>query len=137
LGVDLQDGGLGSGAGADADVRQFLIWSANLPLDPDVSQDARMMVPIFYDGARKQTKLWVFLGWSAQGLTVSFTKEPTVTVTSASSWMPRSSMHAFCQPVCRWRRRSSPKCTSANYWTARRFGATVTRIARPKRSSPI
>jgi hypothetical protein len=84
LGIDLQDGGLGSGAGADADARQFLNWSANLPLDADVGQDSRMMVPVFYDLARNKTKAWIFLGWSAKALTVSFTKEPTVTVTNAA-----------------------------------------------------
>lgn len=86
LGMDPQDEKLGAGAdaiaNADAASREFLNWSANMLRDADVSQDARMMVPVFYDLARKKTKVWLFMGWSAKKLKVSFTRRPTVTVTN-------------------------------------------------------
>ena len=39
-----------------------------------------MIVPIFYDLGRKKTKAWVFLGWSARPLDISFAEPPSVEV---------------------------------------------------------
>ena len=72
--MDVDSADLGSGAGPEADAQRFLAWGANLPLDADVGQDARMLVPVFYDLQRKQTKVWVFLGWSTQGISISLAK---------------------------------------------------------------
>jgi hypothetical protein len=44
--------------------------------DPDLGRDARMMVPVFYDLQRGMTKVWAFLGWAAEPLTVSFAQRP-------------------------------------------------------------
>ena len=71
---------LGSGKGAEADAAEFQAWRATLKSDPDLGRDARMMVPVFYDVLREKTKVWVFLGWSARPVTISFTKAPTAKV---------------------------------------------------------
>jgi hypothetical protein len=57
---------------------QFSRWMAELPSDPDVGQDARMMVPVFYDVGRRQTKVWGFLGWTVRRLSVDFATPPRV-----------------------------------------------------------
>lgn len=90
---------LGSGRGDAADAAPLPAWSRQIADDPDVSQDARMMVPVFYDVQRKLTKVWVFLGWSRRPLTVSFAKQPTATVFDAAgqpagSDAPRLAFHA-------------------------------------------
>lgn len=36
------------------------------------------MVPVFYDVARGQMKVWAFMGWDTQGLIVSFKNAPEV-----------------------------------------------------------
>jgi hypothetical protein len=45
---------------------------------PDLGQDARMMVPVFFDVERRKTKVWAFLGWRQIGLTVGYEKPPSV-----------------------------------------------------------
>ena len=79
---------LGSGEGpADEsearDAEAFMAW-AERGADPDLDRDARMMVPVFYDLFRAKTKVWAFLGWSKQPVTVSFTRRPKVRVLDAS-----------------------------------------------------
>lgn len=54
--------GLGPPDGANADVRCFAAWRAKLQSDPDISSDLRMLVPVFRDERRKQTKVWAVLG---------------------------------------------------------------------------
>jgi len=39
-----------------------------------------MMVPVFYDLQRRQTKVWVFLGWTARTLRVTYRKRPRFVV---------------------------------------------------------
>ncbi|XXT25341.1 hypothetical protein WME94_27815 [Sorangium sp. So ce429] len=73
-----QDGSLGSGRGREHDAQAFRRWIARD--DRDVGRDARMMVPVFHDLDRQQTKAWVFLGWSAQRVLVSFRSPPVVRV---------------------------------------------------------
>ncbi len=58
----------------------FREWAESLAHDPDLKQDNRMMVPVFYDVQRKQTKVWVFLGWTSRPLVASFAKPPKVEV---------------------------------------------------------
>ena len=55
-------------------------WAPSCGEDPDLGQDARAMVPIFYDIERRKTKVWLFLGWSTQDLDVSFSRPPRVAV---------------------------------------------------------
>lgn len=58
----------------------FRKWAESLAQDPDLKQDNRMMVPVFYDVQRKQTKVWVFLGWTSRPLVAAFAKPPKVEV---------------------------------------------------------
>ncbi|WP_437321814.1 hypothetical protein [Sorangium sp. So ce385] len=73
-----QDGALGSGRGREHDVEAFRRFRAQD--DPDLGRDARMMVPVVYDRERRKTKVWVFLGWSAERVLVSFQQPPLVRV---------------------------------------------------------
>ena len=70
---------LGMGGGEDSDHDYFLNWAKERQ-DPDLSRDARMMVPIFYDIEKRKTKVWVFLGWSWFALTVNFAIPPKVRI---------------------------------------------------------
>lgn len=74
----------GLGQGDQADVAHLLRWAANLDLDSDLATDARMMVPVFYDLQRNQTKVWVFLGWSEQSASCNFSKPPKAQVLDAA-----------------------------------------------------
>ncbi len=57
----------------------FADWREGARSDPDVSGDARMMVPVFYDVQRRQTKVWALLGWRATPVAVSYRVPPAVT----------------------------------------------------------
>lgn len=70
---------LGSGAGPAADQDLLHDWWATAEEDADLSQDIRMMVPIFYDLGRKKTKVWIILGLLPQGLTIDYDRHPRVT----------------------------------------------------------
>lgn len=67
---------LGMAAATDDEARQFREWAAG----PDVTEDVRMMVPVFYDAMRRRTKVWVVLGWAYRTLAVSFATPPAVEV---------------------------------------------------------
>jgi hypothetical protein len=56
----------------------FAKWRGDLSRDRDASRDARMMVPVYYDLQRKQTKVWAFLGWRRVPVVASFEKEPLI-----------------------------------------------------------
>jgi hypothetical protein len=71
LGVDPPAGGEEAGG-------CFAAWRAELAADRDVSRDARMMVPVFYDRERRKTKVWAFLGWRTTPVDVGFRREPRV-----------------------------------------------------------
>jgi hypothetical protein len=64
----------------DLDRERFDAWAKDLEADPDLGQDARMMVPIFYDRERRQIKVWAFMGWTARTVSVSFSRTPTAQV---------------------------------------------------------
>jgi hypothetical protein len=67
-----------AGADPEAGAARFLKWSANLDHDADIGQDARMMVPVFFDLQRRKTKVWVVMGWTGRTVCASFAKPPTV-----------------------------------------------------------
>lgn len=69
-----------TGTDAKADIAWFLKWSANLDHDVDIGQDARMMVPVFFDVQRRKTKVWVVLGWMSRQVCISFATPPRVQV---------------------------------------------------------
>ncbi|MFC1705498.1 hypothetical protein ACFL59_01595 [Planctomycetota bacterium] len=64
-------------AGTDGAVDAFLEWEQHFESDPDVGQDTRAMVPVFYDVERRKTKVWLMLGWTSKPVRVSFEKRPT------------------------------------------------------------
>jgi hypothetical protein len=56
----------------------FRAWLTSLDKDPDLGQDIRMMVPVFYDQARRKTKVWAVLGIATTPLSVSYITQPAV-----------------------------------------------------------
>jgi hypothetical protein len=69
--------GMPSDAKPGADEAAFHNWARDADKDADVSRDARMMVPVFYDINRKKTKVWAFLGWSSRPVIIGFARPPT------------------------------------------------------------
>lgn len=63
---------------------EFARWAKELAGDPDLKQDNRMMVPVFFDVQRRQTKVWAFLGWRSRPLEATFAKPPKVEVTGVA-----------------------------------------------------
>jgi hypothetical protein len=54
----------------------FRAWKPGA--DPDLGGDIRMMVPVFHDLDRGQTKVWAVLGWSSRQIEVGFAVPPDV-----------------------------------------------------------
>jgi len=67
---------LGLAVASEAETRQFREWAEA----PDVAEDVRMMVPVFFDIDRRKTKVWAILGWAKRWLVVSFDTPPTAHV---------------------------------------------------------
>ncbi len=55
-------------------------WGKNLSLDRDLSEDSRMMVPVFYDPEKDRTKVWVFLGYEKKDIKMDFSCPPEVEI---------------------------------------------------------
>jgi len=53
-------------------------WLNSIRKDPDLGKDLRMMVPIFYDLGRQETKVWMILGIATKPLSVSYATPPIV-----------------------------------------------------------
>jgi hypothetical protein len=58
----------------------FLAWRGAIGMDPDLSVDARMMVPLFHDVERDKIKVLAFLGWTRRPISASFSTPPRVEV---------------------------------------------------------
>lgn len=69
------------GMANEGDRASFQRWADSVASDPDLTKDARMMVPVFFDRGRNQTKVWVFLGWSQRPVHLWFVTPPSVEVT--------------------------------------------------------
>lgn len=67
-----------------ADIDRFRAWSRELASDLDLKQDARTMVPVFYDLQRQKTKVWLMLGWAVRPVEVEFEKAPKIEVLDAA-----------------------------------------------------
>ena len=67
-----------------ADRTQFNKWLGRMNDDPDVAQDCRMMVPVFYDPQRQKIKVWAFLGWAKRIMDVDFDREPAASIFDSS-----------------------------------------------------
>lgn len=63
----------------------FQDWRAHWDHDPDVSSDARMMVPVSYDDISGRIRVWMFLGWNTDRLNCSFAAEPQVQITRGNA----------------------------------------------------
>jgi hypothetical protein len=74
------DARVGDAAFAAAAVDCFQAWSRRQAQDPDLGQDVRAMVPVFYDLGRKRTKVWAFMGWSQRPVTIAFARPPEAVV---------------------------------------------------------
>jgi hypothetical protein len=68
------------GQAGDANLHQAILgaWLQSLGKDPDLGQDIRMMVPVFYDLGRHLTKVWAVLGIAIKPLRVVYDKPPFV-----------------------------------------------------------
>lgn len=62
---------------------------------PDVADDVRMMVPVFFDVGRRKTKVWAILGWASRQLHVSFATEP-------SAHILKGNVNLTFDPAIRW-----------------------------------
>lgn len=64
----------------EADLHRAVLaaWLESLDRDPDLGKDIRMMVPIFYDVNRQQTKVWAVLGIASKPLVVNYATPPVV-----------------------------------------------------------
>lgn len=72
-------------AEGSAAIERLETWRKALASDPDLSSDTRMMVPLFFDQLRGQTKVLVVLGWAQRSLSVGFDTPPVVTVRKAAN----------------------------------------------------
>jgi hypothetical protein len=67
---------LGMDTAVGPEVGRFRAWAK----DPDIAEDVRMMVPVFFDRGRDKTKVWAILGWATRTLLVSYASPPIVRV---------------------------------------------------------
>lgn len=69
------------GDGKDETAHRTILkgWLESIQKDPDLGNDVRMMVPIFYDIGRRRTKVWIVLGIATKPLSVSYAASPLVT----------------------------------------------------------
>jgi hypothetical protein len=81
---------------AQAAADRFAAWARDPHQDPDLRQDLRAMVPVFYDLGRRKTKVWLFLGWSRREIEVSFARRPEATV------LDRNGRPVGSHPGIRW-----------------------------------
>ncbi|KAH3758135.1 hypothetical protein Pelo_10076 [Pelomyxa schiedti] len=51
-------------------------WLASISSDTDLQVDNRMMVPVFFDLARRKIKVWCVLGYATKTLKISFSTPP-------------------------------------------------------------
>jgi hypothetical protein len=74
----------------DANIQRVVLgaWLASLAKDPDLGKDIRMMVPVFYDVGRHQTKVWAVLGVASKPIEVSYAQPPVVRETKGPDGKP-------------------------------------------------
>ncbi len=79
IGMEPEAGGdLAGSDEANVDRALLAAWLASVRKDPDLGNDIRMMVPVFYDILRKKIKVWAVLGIATRPLHVSYDSVPTV-----------------------------------------------------------
>lgn len=82
-----------------ATVREARDWCRNLRRDPDLARDPRMMVPLFYDLERRQYRVLAVVGYSFEGLEVSFARRPQVKVADDVEVEFKSDVETLTFPV--------------------------------------
>jgi hypothetical protein len=92
------DDAAGSDAAAAESAERFATWARDRRRDPDLAQDLRAMVPVFFDQGRNKWKVWIFLGWSHRPVTVSFAQTPTARI------LDESGLPVTDPPAIRWGR---------------------------------
>ena len=65
---------IGQSPVTEAQLSRFRSWAR----EPDIRDDIRMMVPLFYDLGRRKTKVWAILGWTRRSLSATFATPPEV-----------------------------------------------------------
>ncbi len=70
------DASAGDESVADRAGERFAAWARRLDVDPDLAQDLRAMVPVYYDIERRKTRVWLFLGWASRRIEVSYARPP-------------------------------------------------------------
>lgn len=68
--------GLEPDASATRHVARFDAWRCGRGRDPDLGEDARMMVPVSFDPATGRTRVWALLGWATTLAQVHFAVPP-------------------------------------------------------------
>jgi hypothetical protein len=74
LGTKPERGSLGPAS----DRAVYRAWVEAPARDPDMFQDVRAMVPIFYDVQRRKMKVWAILGLKKRSLKASFARRPEI-----------------------------------------------------------
>jgi hypothetical protein len=75
---------LGTGS-PGGDSAAFEEWASSLYQDPDLGQDIRMMVPLFFDKLRGKTKVLAVLGWATRQAQIGFATPPSAVVLDLGS----------------------------------------------------
>jgi hypothetical protein len=63
----------------------FELWRLNAHDDPDLTQDVRMMVPVFYDKYQQKMKVWAVLGVDTKPVKVWYQHTPTIKMIRTAS----------------------------------------------------
>ena len=118
---------LGMAAAAEPEAGRFRAWAKN----PDIAEDVRMMVPVFFDRGRSMTKVWAILGWATRLLRVSYVAPPSVCVLEGG---PRVEFGAARRRIAY---PSLPRCTCRACSTATSSARTATATRRAVAFSSI
>jgi hypothetical protein len=91
------------GLPAGGDTKPFTAWADTRAKDADLSADGRMMVPLYYDVAKKVNVVLAFCGWCHRELEVTFRTPPKVEVRPGKGPAPavkfQSSEYTLMYPV--------------------------------------
>jgi hypothetical protein len=90
------DGSPGDESMANAAAERFAVWTRGLEADPDLAQDLRAMVPVYYDIERRKTRVWVFVGWASRRIEVSYAQPPKAKI------LDRRGNQVSAGPTIRW-----------------------------------
>ncbi len=91
-------------------------WRSSVEEDPDLGQDIRMMVPVFYDVMRGKYRVWAVLGLGSRPIEVAYEQPPRVAgITQDGREVDRDSFWMVFERI----RVDLPYLVSAEFWTDR------------------